>query len=99
MKTTIIQLLNFDNQYSYWSNLIRIKSRIRFKNRAYKMLLYPTYWKSRALNYCSHEVNVVYDKVRGTLNDSFAITKSRREVAVFLGWQTATLNLLPQKCQ
>jgi hypothetical protein len=62
--------IKFNNRDSYWSNLIRMESRIRFKNGATKCCY--TLHTGNILNDCSNQVNVVYNNVRSILNAGFA---------------------------
>jgi NADPH2:quinone reductase len=59
------------------------KAEISLKNGADQVFLYSDDWKSQVLSFRPEGVDVVYDSIGSTLNDSFEVTKICGQVVFF----------------
>jgi NADPH2:quinone reductase len=59
------------------------KAQIALQNGANKVFLYTEDWKSKILSFCPNGVDVTYDSIGSTLNDSFEVTKNCGQVVFF----------------
>lgn len=59
------------------------KAQIALQNGADKVFLYTEDWKSKILSFCPNGVDVTYDSIGSTLNDSFEVTKNCGQVVFF----------------
>jgi NADPH2:quinone reductase len=59
------------------------KAEVSLQNGADKVFLYAEDWKTQILAFCPNGVDVVYDSVGSTLNDSFEVTKTCGQVVFF----------------
>lgn len=59
------------------------KAAISKQNGADAVFLYSEDWKKQVLDFCPNGVDVVYDSIGSTLNDSFEVTKMCGQVVFF----------------
>lgn len=59
------------------------KAEVSMQNGADAVFLYSEDWKSQVLSFCPNGVDVVYDSIGSTLNDSFEVTKICGQVVFF----------------
>lgn len=59
------------------------KAQIALNNGIDKVFLYQNDWQKELLTFCADGVDVVYDSIGSTLQDSFAITKNCGQVVFF----------------
>jgi NADPH2:quinone reductase len=59
------------------------KAAVSKQNGTDKVFLYSEDWKAQILNFCPNGVDVVYDSIGSTLNDSFEVTKTCGQVVFF----------------
>jgi NADPH2:quinone reductase len=59
------------------------KAAIASQNGIDKVFLYQDDWKTEVLSFCSNGIDVVYDSIGSTLQDSFEVTKNCGQVVFF----------------